>query len=112
MSAQDVRFVPEYRRIDVTVHNIGSVPVRHAAVVLREGGTEIGRQVIPNIEAPLDLDPKSVRVSFKIEPKPGRHNYTAEVATETRIDEITTVNNRVTVELETPLVPKKVHASP
>jgi hypothetical protein len=114
LSEEDIRFVPEYRRIDVTVHNIGSADAHRVTVVLAEGTRELGRQMIPHLGAPLDLDPKTVRVSFDYTPdgKPGAHEFHATIDPDARIEELTRANNQATAAFSTPLVTRKQHASP
>jgi len=111
LSSADVRFVPEYHRLDVTVHNIGAAAARKIVVILMEGGREVGRQVIPNIEAPVDLDPKVVRIGFEFTPAKPRHAFTVVIDPDGKIEELTDRNNRVTVEIDTPAVPRKQHSS-
>jgi hypothetical protein len=111
LSSADVRFIPEYHRLDVSVHNIGAAAARRVVVALMEGGREVGRQVIPNIEAPVDLDPKVVRVGFEFTPTRPRHAFTVVIDPDGTIEELTDRNNRVTVEIDTPAAPRKQHSS-
>jgi len=57
------------------------------------GGKEIGRQTIPHIAAPIDLDPKMVRLGFPYDMEGREHTIYAVVDPEGAIDEITEVNN-------------------
>jgi hypothetical protein len=112
LAASDIRFVPEYRRVDVTVHNVGSERARGVTVALFARDKEVGRVRIPNIEAPLDLDPKSVRVSFAFQPAGDTEELTAVVDPAGEIEEITKLNNRATAVCDTRLGVRKSHAHP
>lgn len=112
LSPEDIRFVAEYRRIDVTVHNVGSAAARGIRVLLYDGDVQIGSQTIPNIEAPHDLDAKTVRVGFGFVPRQKQHTLKAVVDPDGRIKEINESNNVAVAERATPLVPPKQHSSP
>jgi hypothetical protein len=110
LSPEDIRFLPEYSRVDVTIHNIGSVSAQNIGVTLFEGGKEVGHEVIPNLEAPLDLDPKTVKVSFQFVPREESHKFTVVVNTPESVEEITKVNNTAVAEVKTPKVRRKQHS--
>ncbi len=55
----------------VVVHNIGNATARNALVRLMAGGKEIGRQLIPLLEAPNDLESKSILVRFDLKDQQG-----------------------------------------
>jgi hypothetical protein len=112
LSSTDIRYAAEYRRVEVTVHNVGSSRAQGIAVVLLAGDREIGRLRIPNLEAPLDLDPKYVRVSFPYQPAGERQEFTVIVDPGGEIEEITKRNNRVTVLCDTSSGERKPHAHP
>ncbi len=112
LSRRDVVFVPQYRRVEVTIHNVGSKGASGVEVALLEGKTEVGRQTIPHIAAPLDLDPKSVRIHFGFLPTKPKHAFTVIVDPADSIKEITDRNNRLQVTLETPLKARKRHSHP
>ena len=112
LSQEDIQFVPEYRRVDVTVHNIGGAAARNVMVVLSDGEKEVGRQRIPNIEAPLDLDAKWVRIGFPFTPSRDRHEFTAILDPDGLVEEINESNNKAVAARSTPSVPVKRHASP
>ncbi len=112
LSAEDMFFNPPYRRVEVTVHNIGSEPARDVLVVLLSEGQEIGRVRIPHIAAPLDLDPKTVRVSFAVQPTGQKRRFTVRLDPEGAIQEITKRNNEVSVDLDLKQVPAIQHSSP
>ena len=98
-------------RLMVRVHNIGSAPAKSVWVEAydgdpKKGGKLIGRERIPNIEAPIDLDPKTTTVSWLWEPKKGKHEIYAVVDPDDTIkNEITTFNNMAHATL--PRVEKK-----
>jgi hypothetical protein len=110
LSSDDVQYLPEYGRVDITVHNLGSMPARGISVTLYDGDREIGRQRIPGIEAPLGFDPKTVRVGFRFTPE--RTSHTFKVVVDSAAPEITKRNNTIVVERATPSAPLKQHATP
>jgi len=80
------------RTLRVTVHNIGSAPVRGAIVVVENAqGAAVATKDVDAIEAPLDLKPRRRALTFPLAQKPAR------VRLEFEGDEITDVNNRVAV---------------
>jgi len=69
LSAEDIRYDDRYGLILARIHNVGSKAVRNVQVAAYEGevgaeGVLIGEVVIPNIEAPNDLEPRTVTVGF------------------------------------------------
>ncbi len=112
ITARDLAFVPEYRRIDVTVHNVGALPARSFEVVLYRDGQEAGRQSVPHIPAPTGLVPATVRVGFEVEPTADRARFKAVIDERGAVAELAERNNVAEVVLELPLVAKKRHAHP
>ncbi len=112
LGREDVVFVPDLYRIDVTVHNIGSLDARGVTVVLMSAGKELGRTRIPSIAAPVDLDPKTVRVSFPVPPTGEKREFTVRLDPENAVREITDRNNQVSVELELIRTTRRQHSSP
>jgi hypothetical protein len=114
ISSEDIQFRPEFQKIDVAVHNIGAAPARGLTVVLLdEHHKEIGRQLIPHLAAPLDLNPQVVRVGFPIDfAQAAKRKFTAIIDPENRVREITKVNNRATAVCPTELAPRKIHSNP
>ena len=104
--------MPEYRRVDVTVHNIGAEAARGFDVVLLAGDEEVGRQSVPNVSPPGSLEPSTVRLGFPFTPAKGESEFTAVIDVANHVDEITEINNRTTTAIETPLVRKRRHAHP
>jgi len=111
ISASDVRYVADLQRVDVTLHNVGSAAARGVTVIAIRDGKEIGRHRVPNIEAPLDLDPKTVRIGFPLPPVSEKSTIRIMIDPDDKIVEITERNNRVTVEVSTPKVPRRQHSS-
>lgn len=109
LSSEDVAYNASMRTVEVSVHNIGGARAKGVSVILLDGEREIGRTRIPNIEAPLDLDPKIVRVGFRFEPSSTSHALTAVVELENGKPEITKVNNKVTLKVDTPDVHRFRH---
>lgn len=112
LSPQDIQFIPEYRRVDVTVHNIGAIPARSLEVALYEADRLVGRQLVPGVQAPDGLLPATVRVGFPFTPQSPRGKFRAVVDAANGISEISKRNNEAQVDLDTPLVGKKRHAHP
>jgi len=85
--------------VRVTVHNIGTVEVENLTVALYGGEKALDRRVIQNLEAPLDLLPRTKQVVFSI----GSHmpdSITVVLDPEEKLEEITRVNNRVMVNVK------------
>lgn len=77
--------------IDVTVYSLGSKPAPASVVILEDGqGKELARAAVPALAAPLDLKPKTAKVSLKGEWKAG---YRVRLAAQGA--EITQLNNLV-----------------
>ena len=94
ISARDV--VVDGDSVRVTVHNIGTVDVENLTVALYDGETALGRRVIQNLEAPLDLLPRTKQVAFSIG-SDMPDVVTVVLDPEEKLEEITRVNNQVTV---------------
>ncbi len=101
LSAEDIRW-EELRYggiILAKVHNVGSKRARDVAVAFYDGdpeagGTEIGRTLVPNIEAPNDLEPRAVTIGVNWAPREDTHEIYVVVDPDDEIkDEITTLNN-------------------
>ena len=75
----------------VRVHNIGSVEAAEVRVTARRGDRVLESRIIERIEAPLDLHPRRVIVSFE----GARAGDVIVVDPEDRIPEIAEHNNRL-----------------
>jgi hypothetical protein len=99
LSAADIRYSPFSRQIFARIHNIGSQAVRNVEVAAYDGdpqagGVLIGAATIPNIEAPVNLAPRTTTIAFPWEPTRDVHEMYIVVDPESRIrSEITTFNN-------------------
>jgi len=99
ISGDDIRYDETYNLLMARVHNVGAMPVRNVEVAFydgdpKAGGTSIGSSVIPNIEAPNDLEPKTVTIGINWTPTKELHDIYVVVDPEDEIkDEITTFNN-------------------
>ncbi|MFC1734788.1 hypothetical protein ACFL1X_01630 [Candidatus Hydrogenedentota bacterium] len=97
LSAEDIRLSGNL--LMARIHNIGSKPVHNVWVAAYDGnpvagGKLIGKELVPNIEAPLDLEPKTTTVGFGWNPKGKKHDiYIVIDPDDTIKDEITTFNN-------------------
>jgi len=74
LSADDINYASERSLLTARIHNVGSQAIRNVKGAFcegdpAEGGNRIATQNIPNIEAPNDLEPRtvSVGVNFAIE---------------------------------------------
>ena len=112
LSPRDIRYNPEYRRVDVTVHNIGAAAARSFDVSLYVGRDLRGRRSVPHLPAPSSLLPETVRVGFPFDPIEGRASFRAVVDESGQIPEITERNNSAEAEIATPAVPRRRHAHP
>ncbi len=99
LSARDIRYDERYSLILARVHNVGSKLVRNVKVAFYDGdpnagGSQIATSLIPNIEAPNDLEPRSVAVGINWSPSKEAHDIYVVVDPDDEIkDEITTFNN-------------------
>ena len=99
LSSGDIRFVPGYNLVLARIHNVGSEPVRNVRLDFyngdpEDGGTPIGSSVIPNIEAPNGLEPRSTTVGINWNPGDGAQDIYVVVDPNGEItNEITTFNN-------------------
>jgi hypothetical protein len=108
--ADDIDYDAERGMVTATIHNVGSKPVRNLTVDFykgdpESGGNKIGSQVIENLDAPIDLEPRTqtLSVSFKIEGPPA-DIYVVLDAADGVEDEITTFNNVAHATLPKPKV--------
>ena len=84
---------------------------RRVKLTLMENDKQIGETITPNLEAPLDLTPKPVRVHFPFVPTHKEHTFTVRVSLFYGAPEISRHNNQVTLKLATPKVTPFVHSS-
>jgi len=99
LSPSDIKFVPGYNLLLATVHNVGSEAVRGVKVDFydgdpADGGELIGSGVVPNIEAPNGLEPRSTTVGINWDIGDDTHEVYVVLDSDDDIeDEITTFNN-------------------
>ncbi|MFC1734602.1 tetratricopeptide repeat protein [Candidatus Hydrogenedentota bacterium] len=97
LSSNDIRLTNG--RLLARIHNVGSKAVRDVEVAAYDGdpakrGKLIGRSIIPNIEAPLDLEPRTTTIGFNWKPTRAAHEiYIVVDPDDTIQNEITTFNN-------------------
>ena len=54
-------------QIEVRVHSLGSVPAPSSRLVLEDpSGRQVAEAVVPALEAPLDLEPRTVVVALPV----------------------------------------------
>jgi hypothetical protein len=98
ISREDITYSSESEQLIVKVHNVGSESARRVKLVVYDGpvaaGAEIGRHVIPHIPAPIDLDPKTVRIGFPYDLQDSERTIFAVLDPDSEIDEITDLNNQ------------------
>ena len=113
LSSDDIRYDPQHSLILARIHNVGAAAVRRVRVAAydgdpRSGGTLIGESVIPNIEAPNDLEPRTVTIGFPWKAAKPELDVTIVVDPRGEIPgEITTRNNVVRVRLKIDMKYKK-----
>ena len=99
LSHVDIRYHEEASQILVRIHNVGSLSIRDVEVAAylgdpAKGGELIGVERIPNIEAPIDLEPRAVTVGFRYDLSQKPRDIYIVIDPEDKIqDEITTFNN-------------------
>lgn len=111
----DIHFDADRQYLQATIHNVGSLPIRNAHVAFYDGdpgqsGRRIYQTRIPNIDAPIDLDPKTVTVgvNFTI-PRNSQRDIYVVIDPDGRIaDEITTFNNVAHAKLPRPDAPPRL----
>jgi subtilase family serine protease len=79
-------------RVSVIVHNIGSRPSPVSKAALMRGGQRIAEASIPAIAAPLDLSPRTAKVSFVV-PDAVKGKLRVVVDSDDEVAEITELNN-------------------
>ena len=80
------------RRVSVIVHNIGSSPAPACKAVLVRGEDVVAEAAVPPIEAPLDLVPRTAKVSFVV-PDEVRGRLRVVLDPDDEVAEITDSNN-------------------
>ena len=84
------------RNLTVTVHSLGAVksPVSRLALVTADGAI-LAEQLIPEIEAPLDLYPRTTDITLTIPAGADLNNATINIISPKKSPEITELNNVV-----------------
>jgi hypothetical protein len=90
-----------------TVHNIGGVAARHVTVTLLVDGKLTDRHIIPLIEAPNDLEPRTQVVRLQWKAREGKHQLTVRLSYPGK--EITTINNEASIGIGIPYWPSNDH---
>ncbi|MGD0155062.1 MAG: LamG-like jellyroll fold domain-containing protein [Terracidiphilus sp.] len=102
-SRPDLGIDPEDVKVDgaqmaVTVHSVGSVDAPASKVVLREKtGKTLATADVPALKAPLDLAPKTARVTLTLPAGADLKGATVTVECGGNLPEITLMNNSVTL---------------
>ncbi|MDP2984130.1 MAG: LamG-like jellyroll fold domain-containing protein [Candidatus Latescibacter sp.] len=80
----------------VTVHNIGAVDTPQADIVLRDaGGASIASATVPALKAPVDLQPKTATVTFRISAGKSIEGCRLVIDPDHKLTEITLRNNEI-----------------
>jgi hypothetical protein len=98
ISSEDIQL--HGRSITVTVHSLGAMATLPTNLTLYdEQGGFLATASVPALEAPLDLRPRTVNVTL---PAPGRiaNGFSVVLDPDSKMNEITRVNNRVMLRLE------------
>ncbi len=86
------------REVLAHVHSLGSVPSPATPIVVRSPlGKVIATEMIPPMEAPNDLKPRTVNVRFTLPEGSVVIGCTVEIDPDQQLEEITRVNNKVTI---------------
>jgi hypothetical protein len=98
LCAEDIRHHPERSLLTARIHNVGSVSIRDVKVAFYEGnpamgGRRITVQRIPNVEAPNDLEPRTVTVGVNLRLERRTEIYVVIDPDHEISTEITTFNN-------------------
>jgi len=98
LSAEDIRFHPDRNLLTARIHNVGSKAVGDVKVAFYDGnpatdGQRFAVATIPNIEAPNDLEPRTVTVGVNREFQEPAEIYVVVDPDDEIRDEITTFNN-------------------
>lgn len=114
LTKEDIAFRGEFGKIDVAVHNIGGAAAEDCDVILLDDANrELGRQAIPHLPAPDQLDARIVRVAFPIDlTKLLGKTLTVRVEAQSGDKEITLVNNQASATCPLKLPPRKIHSHP
>jgi predicted NUDIX family NTP pyrophosphohydrolase len=87
---------PRRSSIEVTVHNVGSVASPASSVgLVGAGGTVIATAAVPAIDAPLDLVPKTARVTIDVPAGTATEGLRVVIDPHNAVREITRRNNVV-----------------
>ncbi|MGD9855120.1 MAG: hypothetical protein AB7U20_09245 [Planctomycetaceae bacterium] len=107
ITSSDLRH--DWGTIIARVHNIGSAPVHNLEVAAfdgdpKQGGTLINKAVLPHIEAPIDLDPKTAAIGIPWNPQDDQpHDIHIVLDPENKLTgEITNFNNTASAPLPAP----------
>jgi len=89
-------------RVSLIVHNIGIAPATRAKVSFLDGDSVFATATVDLLEAPLDLVPRTAKVTADWSPKSGPHRITAVVDLENAVAEIVELNNRCSLDVNVP----------
>jgi hypothetical protein len=105
LSAEDIRYSEQNSLLIARVHNVGSRAARDVEVAFYNGdpgagGELIEKTYIPNIQAPIDLEPRAVSISVHWDlPAKGAEVFVVIDPDDKIKNEITTFNNKASKKL-------------
>lgn len=98
-TAQDVSVSGGGDALLVKLHSLGSVPAPASKLVLRDAsGKVLVEAATPAIAAPVDLEPKTTSIMLRLPRGTAPKGLTLEFDPDNQIEEITRMNNRVTLQ--------------
>lgn len=112
LSPDDIRYAPYAQQILARIHNIGSHAIRGVEVAAwdgdpQAGGSLISTAVIPNIEAPVNLEPRTTTIGFPWQPTQESHEIYIVIDPAGKVSgEITTFNNTAHATIQKPVGPR------
>ena len=93
---RDLRYDAKSSTLHVTVHNVGARDAENVCVrLLAAGGSPLGEAILETLPAPLDMQPKTRTIAFKMPPAEARKGCAVVLDPDGQTPEITEVNNRI-----------------
>jgi len=97
ISAEDVQL--HGMSISVTIHSLGAVATQPTTLMITDlSGNFLATAAVPRLEAPVDLQPRTVTVRLLF-PAKALNGFILELDPDSSMKEITRVNNRVRLEI-------------
>jgi len=88
----------EDKKLSVRIHSLGSVSTSPTTLaLLDQSGRVVASVLVPRLEAPVDLWPRTTMVSIAIPSGTNVNGYSIVIDPDVKMKEITRLNNRVTL---------------